>query len=503
MASTFTTNKHLELQGTGDNSGTWGSELNTAVFTLVDQCLGSTTSIALAASPVTLSTAQTQNLAISFTGVLTANVTVTIPAVGGFFIFLNSTTGNFTVTIASAGGGTSQILPRSYAAYFLTDGTNVYNVRQPLGIFVDVAAAASVDIGTVPNGLVNVTGSGATITNFGSTARTVQTLFYVKFNGVNTITNSASIVCPGSADITTATNDVYLVWFAGAGVYRIIGAFLASGQALVTPSSTFVSVPQTILSGPKDSSGNPSFFPTSSASLSLLSQGLTTTPLVVTCSGGYGANGLVNYIASISTNQTWTATASTTTYFGWNLQTSAVVNTTLRPLYQRGGSISTTSGQYTYDITAGQMYLGTGADTSTVRVVFLGQGVASGSAITSVVMYGYLNSFGTSVSGSALSLFAQGYGLWGSSPTITAGNNLASVSYDSVTAGMVFTFTIACVNANYHVDVVSEGNPAVGNTGVTLYNKTTTGFSVKGANSSGQLSPRAGDSWSMMVYQRL
>ena len=58
MASTYTTNLHLELQGTGDNTGTWGSELNSFVFTILDNVLGNTLLLPMSGSDLTLTTSQ-------------------------------------------------------------------------------------------------------------------------------------------------------------------------------------------------------------------------------------------------------------------------------------------------------------------------------------------------------------------------------------------------------------------------------------------------------------
>ena len=39
MASTYSTNLKLELMGTGDQSGTWGSTTNTNLGTLLEQAI--------------------------------------------------------------------------------------------------------------------------------------------------------------------------------------------------------------------------------------------------------------------------------------------------------------------------------------------------------------------------------------------------------------------------------------------------------------------------------
>ena len=83
MAETYTTNKLLELIGTGDLSGTWGSTLNTNVFTPIDLMLGGTASVNCAGnSNITLSGTQAQNKIQLLTGILTGNIEYIFPATG-------------------------------------------------------------------------------------------------------------------------------------------------------------------------------------------------------------------------------------------------------------------------------------------------------------------------------------------------------------------------------------------------------------------------------------
>lgn len=127
MVATYTPNTHVILQGTGDNPGTWGSELNTNAFAVIDQVLGGVQTISLSNIPVTISTSQSQNNCIKLTGVLTGNVVVTFPAIGRNYFIQNNTTGSFSVTIACAGGGTTFVLPQGQASIIVLDGTNAVN----------------------------------------------------------------------------------------------------------------------------------------------------------------------------------------------------------------------------------------------------------------------------------------------------------------------------------------------------------------------------------------
>jgi hypothetical protein len=144
MASSYTTNKKLELPANGDYVSTWNLPVN-ADLTTIDTALGGyqvlnptgqSGTVALTSStsgspPYTV-TAQWQapNIVIgtSLTGTatLTANVVYQLPTgIGGVWSIYNNTTGAFTVSFSSAGGGTSVLLPQGYATMVVCDGTNV------------------------------------------------------------------------------------------------------------------------------------------------------------------------------------------------------------------------------------------------------------------------------------------------------------------------------------------------------------------------------------------
>lgn len=125
MTTTFTTNKAYSLQGTGDNSGTWGVVLNNNVFTIIDLNLGGTLSLNVAGnSNITLSANQQQNLNILCTGILTGSIQVIHTAsAGGLFVYDNRSTGAFTITVLPS-GGSGVVIPQGSKALVMIDGTN-------------------------------------------------------------------------------------------------------------------------------------------------------------------------------------------------------------------------------------------------------------------------------------------------------------------------------------------------------------------------------------------
>ncbi len=249
MASTFTTNLHVELQGTGDNSGTWGTTLNSAALTIIDQCLGDVQTVSLSSSNVSLSTAQSQHNYFKLTGTLTANVTVTWPAIGRTVYVFNSTTGAFSVTLASAGGGTSVVIPQGNGIFIIMDGTNVVADPIPFGTLQAIAGGTTIDLGAAPARNVSVTTSGWTCTSFGSSASTTQPLYLINFVATGTLTyNATSMILPGGISISVDAGDSCFAVYLGSGNWRVISYTVAAapmigyrfvGVQTFTASSTY------------------------------------------------------------------------------------------------------------------------------------------------------------------------------------------------------------------------------------------------------------------------
>lgn len=75
-------------------------------------------------SNVTLTADEAAKRTILLTGVITANIQVTVPTGVKSWVFRNATTGAFTVTIKQA-TGTGVVVKQGYAAEVMSDGTNV------------------------------------------------------------------------------------------------------------------------------------------------------------------------------------------------------------------------------------------------------------------------------------------------------------------------------------------------------------------------------------------
>ena len=233
MASTYTTNLHVELQGTGDNSGTWGTVLNTTALTIIDQCLGDVQAVSLSSSNVTLTTSQSQHNYFRLTGSLSANVTVTWPAIGRSNYVYNATTGSYSVTLANAGGGTTVVIPQGNGLFITQDPTNgVIADPIPFGTLQAIAGGTTIDLGTAPARNVSVTGSGWTCTSFGSSASTTSPVYLINFVAAGTLTyNATSMILPGSVSKSVAAGDSCFAVYLGSGNWRVIGYTAAAVPA--------------------------------------------------------------------------------------------------------------------------------------------------------------------------------------------------------------------------------------------------------------------------------
>src|SRR6056300_683178 len=104
MTSTYSDRLKLELQGTGENAGTWGDKTNNNLDVLDAFAAGYLSKSVAGSADVTLTTAnasataESSNKVIDLNGALTGDITVFIPAKENNYIIYNNTSGSYTVT---------------------------------------------------------------------------------------------------------------------------------------------------------------------------------------------------------------------------------------------------------------------------------------------------------------------------------------------------------------------------------------------------------------------
>ena len=151
MASTYSSALNLELQATGENSGTWGTitnnnlqKLESAIKGYVSVAIASTSDSLTASDGST--TDEQSNAIIKLTGSLTGNTTMQCEAVESWYIVDNATSmGTYTLGFKPA-GGTAASLVSSSKHLLYSDGSTMFDVLADCG---NIAA----------NGTLTVTGN--------------------------------------------------------------------------------------------------------------------------------------------------------------------------------------------------------------------------------------------------------------------------------------------------------------------------------------------------------
>ena len=191
MSSTYSDRYKLELQATGANSGTWGQNTNNNLNVIDAFTNGYIAKSVAGSANVTLTTAnsdpsaESSNKVIEFTGALTGNIHVFLPAVESNYIFFNNTTGSHTLKVVATGHAANaiELVQGSHTiAYNRNDNKIVDLFANSLGD-LSIKNSLTVDstVITAANGTINATaysGNGAALTGVSSIPAGSQALFF-------------------------------------------------------------------------------------------------------------------------------------------------------------------------------------------------------------------------------------------------------------------------------------------------------------------------------------
>jgi hypothetical protein len=138
MASTYSSTLNLELQASGENSGTWGTitnnnltKMESAVKGYVSVAIASTTDSLTATDGTTAD--EQSNAIIKLTGTLTGNTTMQCEAVENWYIVDNATTmGTYTLGFKPAGGTATNLVASSKHILY-SDGSTMFDVLEDAG----------------------------------------------------------------------------------------------------------------------------------------------------------------------------------------------------------------------------------------------------------------------------------------------------------------------------------------------------------------------------------
>jgi len=128
MSSTYSTNLALELIGTGDQAGNWGSTTNTNLGTLLEQAIsGYVTQAVSTGTDTTLAMTQgasatARNMFIELTGTGGASTNLIVPANKKLYFIYNNSTGAVTVKVS---GQTGVSVPATAKITLVSNGTDI------------------------------------------------------------------------------------------------------------------------------------------------------------------------------------------------------------------------------------------------------------------------------------------------------------------------------------------------------------------------------------------
>ncbi len=199
----------------------------------------------------------------------------------------------------------------------------------------------------------------------------------------------------------------------GAGKINATG-LQVNGVDLSATAAKSVPVRQTVLSGPVDSNGLPSFGG-STGSTTVTASGA----IVATAANGAGASGAVDRVGAI-TNPSWTGLSTNgTMYLYLDIAADGTCTPgagTLTPTYRPGGADVVTANQFTFNVQEMVGKVGNGSSAAQTYRVYVGEVTVAGGVVTAITWY--------AIQGRYVSAFAAT--LPGTSAAITVTHNLGA-----------------------------------------------------------------------------
>ena len=207
MSSTYSPNLRIELIGTGDQSGSWGTTTNTNLGTLIEDGISGYVSVSVTSANQALSATngavdQARNATVALSTTTGANFAVYAPPTPKQYLIHN--TSAFTATIYNStvlgnttAAGLGAAVPAGAKVAIFSDGFN-FRLTDTTGFF---GVLPVVNGGT---GVTTSTGTGATVRSTSPTLITPALGTPTALIGTNITGTAASLSIGGNA--ATATN---------------------------------------------------------------------------------------------------------------------------------------------------------------------------------------------------------------------------------------------------------------------------------------------------------
>ena len=239
MPSTYTTNNGLEKPGSGEQSGTWGTTVNTN-YDMLDRAINGVLTLSLSG---TTSTLTTDNGSLSnglykvlhLTGSITATHTITIdPSDAQKLYLVNNTTGQ-NVTFTQGAGTTTATIDAGESGIVYADGSDECRDLSPL---FPIPSSVQTALDAKANNTVTISTGGGLVVTDGDLSSNV-TIKHADTSSQSSITNSGnsyiqSLNFDTYGHVTSATSAT----LAGGTVTIEAGTDLTDGGTFDTDQST-------------------------------------------------------------------------------------------------------------------------------------------------------------------------------------------------------------------------------------------------------------------------
>ena len=221
MASTYSTSLKIELQATGENSGTWGTITNNNFSQVFEFAIAGVYAKTLSGTgPTTLTTgdgpqSQANNEArqnqIIFSGTISTTHIVQFPAVQKTYGLYNNISGGADVTARLGASGNTVTITNGKYRLVSTDGTNWYDIFTLAGLgeaWLDKSGNYTASAGD--NIFVDTSGTAVTITlpsspSLGDQVKIIDSHGTFGTNNL-TIGRNSQKIQGSAADLTVSTN---------------------------------------------------------------------------------------------------------------------------------------------------------------------------------------------------------------------------------------------------------------------------------------------------------
>ena len=233
MSSTYSTNLAIELIGTGDQAGTWGTTTNSNLGTLIEQSIsGYVTQAVSTGTDTTItipngSSGVARNMYIELTGTGGASTNLIVPANKKLYFIFNNSSGAVTVKVS---GQTGVSVPTGKKMVLVSNGTDIVNGLNYIADFASNSAT-----------ITHLSATSATITNLTLTSLVISNLSIASAN-ITTLTSASATITNLLATTLTTSSTVTLNGGTANGVAFLNASKVVTSGTALTFSGTEVGI---------------------------------------------------------------------------------------------------------------------------------------------------------------------------------------------------------------------------------------------------------------------